>query len=65
MSSKNEGNHLDTHTNMMVCGKYCHVLSRLGINDAISAFCDNTGTMQIPIINDVIVYYDCPDKNNV
>ena len=27
VTSKNEGTHLDSHANMIVCGKHCHILS--------------------------------------
>ena len=64
MKSKNEGTHLDSHANMVVCGKHCHILSRSGINATVSAFTDDVGTMQIPII-DAVIAYDCPDTTKV
>ena len=60
VSSKNEGTHLDSHANVLVCGKYCHILSWSGINATVSAFNNNVDTMQIPIMDDVIAY-NCPD----
>ena len=62
--SKNEGSHLDLHVNMIVCGKHCHILSQSGIKATVSAFIDNVGTMQIPIIYAVIAY-DCPDTTKI
>ena len=64
VSSKNKGTHFDSHATMVVCGKHCHILSRSGINATVSAFTDDVGTMQIPIIDAVIVY-DCPDITKV
>ena len=64
VTSKNEGSHLDSHTNMNVCGKYCHILAQSGINVTGSAFTDDVGTMQIPII-DAVITYDCPDTTKV
>ena len=62
--SKNEGTHLDSHVNMVVCCKHCHILSRSGINTTVSAFTDDVGTMQIVII-DAVIAYDCPDTTKV
>ena len=64
MSSKNEGAHLDSHANMVICGKYCHILSRSGINTTVSAFTNDVGTMQILII-DAVITYNCPDTNKI
>ena len=64
MSSNNEGTRLDSHANMVVCGKYCHILSRSRINAMVSAFTDDVGTMQIPII-DAVILYDCLDTTKV
>ena len=64
VSSKNEGTHLDSHANMMVCGKYCHILSQSEINATVSAFTDDVGTMEIPIL-DAVIAYNCLDTNNV
>ena len=62
VSSKNEGTRLVSYTNMVVCGKYCRILSRSGINATVSAFTDDVGTMQILIVDDVIAN-NCPDTN--
>ena len=64
MSSKNEGTHLDSHANIVVCGKYCHILSRSGINTTIPVFTNDVGTMQIPIV-DAVITYNFPDTNKV
>ena len=62
MSSKNEGSHLDSHTNMVVCGKYYYILSRSRVNATVSAFADDVGTVQI-LIMDAVIAYGCPDAN--
>ena len=49
---------------MVVCGKYCHILSRLGINATVSIFADDVNTVKIPII-DAVIAYDSPDTNKV
>ena len=64
ISSKNEGTHLDSHANMVVCGKYCHILSRSEINATVSVFTDDVGTMQI-LIMDAVIAYNCSDTNKV
>ena len=43
---------------MVVCGKYCHILSRSGTNTTVLAFADDIGSMNVPIVDKVIVY-DC------
>ena len=45
VSSKNEVTYLDSHANMVVCGKYCHILSRSGINATVSAFTNDVGIL--------------------
>ena len=64
VSSKNEGTYLDSHANMVVCGKYCHILSRSGISATVSMFTDDVGILQIPII-DAIIAYNYPDTTKV
>ena len=64
VSSKNGGTYLDSHANMVICGKYFHILSRSGINATVSAFTDDVGTTQILII-DTVISYNCPDTNKV
>ena len=44
-NAKNEGTHLESHANMVVCGKYCHTLSGSGINATVSAFTNDVGTI--------------------
>ena len=61
---ENEGSQLDLHANMILCGKHCHILSRSGINATVSAFTDDVGTMQIPIVDAVIAYY-YPDTTKI
>ena len=62
--SKNEGSHLDSHATMIVCGKYYHILSRSRINATVSAFSNDIGTMQIPIM-DAVIAYNYPDTTKV
>ena len=64
MSSKNEGSHLDSHANMIVCGKHCHILSQSEINATVSTIVNDVGTIQISII-DAVIAYDCPDTTKV
>ena len=49
---------------MVVCGKYCHILSRSGINATVSMFTNNVGTLQIPIV-DAVITYNCSDTDKV
>ena len=49
---------------MIVCGKYCNILSQSGINATVSAFTDDVGTMQIPIV-DAVIEYNCPDTTKI
>ena len=39
--SKNKGSHLDSHANIVVCGKHFHILSRFGVNATVSVFANN------------------------
>ena len=55
VSFKNKGTYLDSHANIVVCGKRYHVLSQSGINATVSAFTNDVGTIQIPIVDVVIV----------
>ena len=55
---------MDSHANMVVCDKHCHILSQSEINAMVSAFTNNVGTMQIPIV-DAVIPYNCPDTNKV
>ena len=64
MTSKNDGTHLDSHANMVVCGRYCHILSRSGISATVSAFTEDVGTLEIPIV-DAVIAYNCPDTTKV
>ena len=58
MSSENEGSHLDSHADMVVCGKHCYILSCFGINATVSANANDLCTMQIPSM-DAVVTYNC------
>ena len=62
MSSKNQGTYLDPHANMVVCGKYCPVLSQSGINATVPVFTNDVGTIQLPIM-DTVRAYDCHDTS--
>ena len=36
----NDGTHLDSHANMVVCGKYCWVFADSGLKADVTAFSD-------------------------
>ena len=55
---------MDSHANMIVCGKHCHILSRSTINATVSVFANDVGTMQVPIV-DAVIIYDCPDTTKI
>ena len=55
---------MDSHANMVVCGNYCHILSRSEIHTTVSAFAEDLGTMKVPVMAAVIAY-DYPDTKKV
>ena len=45
----------DSHTNMFVCGKYCHILACSRMNVTVLAFVKDVNKMNVPIVRIIIV----------
>ena len=56
--NKSSGSHLDSHVNMIVVGSDWYIISRSDITAVVNAFTDNVGTIQVPIVDALIVYED-------
>ena len=52
------GSHLDSHANMIVIGGDCYIISRSDITAIVNPFTDNVGTIEVPIVDALIVYED-------
>ena len=51
------GSHLDSHANMIVCGRHCFVLSVSSITAEVNAFSTEVGQMHsVPIVDAIIVH---------
>ena len=63
-SKDNEGNtssfgsHLDSHANMIVVGSDCHIISKSTHSAVVNAFTKDVGTIEVPIIDALLVYED-------
>ena len=57
--STNEGSHLDSHANMVVCGRHSYIISRSEKNATVSYFVKDVGTIKVPFV-DAMVVYECP-----
>ena len=52
-----DGTHLVSHTNMIICGKYCWVFADSGLKADVSAFSEEVGKMlNVPIVDALILY---------
>ena len=56
--NKSGGNHLDSHVNMIVVGGDCYIISRSDITAVVNASTDDVGTIEVPIVDALIVYED-------
>ena len=56
--------HLDSHANMIVCGKEVYVISRSGQVAEVFAFAKECSVLQIPIVDAAIVFED-PYNGNI
>lgn len=55
--NKNTGIHLDSHTNMAVCGKHSLVVVHTGFKPDVTAFSEEVGQMlEAPIVDALIIY---------
>ena len=52
------GCHLDSHANMIVVGSDCHIISRSTHSAVVNAFTKDVGTIEVPIIDALLVYED-------
>ena len=50
--------HLDSHANMIVCGKEVYIISRLGQVAEVNAFAKECGVLQIQIVDAAVVFED-------
>ena len=58
--------YLDSHANMCLFGKNCIVISETGRTVDVNAFAEEVGGLnEVPIVDDVIVAYDCPRSTKV
>ena len=59
-SNSNGGSQLDSHANMCVMGKHCHIISDSGLTADVSPFSDEVGSMlKVPIV-DTLIVFECP-----
>ena len=52
------GCHLDSHGNMIVCGKDCYIISQSSHTAVVNAFTKDVGTIEVPIVDALLVYED-------
>ena len=50
--------HLDSHANMIVCGKEVYIISKSGQVAEVNAFAKECGVLQIPIVDAAVVFED-------
>ena len=54
------GSQLDSHANMSVMGRHCHIIERSGLTANVNAFSQEVGCMnEVPIV-DALIVYECP-----
>ena len=54
---KSDGNHLDSHANMIVVGKSdCYIISHSDTTAVFNAFTNDISTIEVPIVDALIVY---------
>ena len=50
---------LDSHANMVVVGKHCHILAKTGRQVDVNPFTPTYKALKAPIV-DTAIQYDCP-----